>query len=58
MTWFRYECGFASHPAGRAAGLKGRALWTEGLDHSTVHLTDGRIEFPDTGTAILPTSCR
>ncbi len=44
MTWFRYECGFASHPAGRAAGLKGRALWTEGLDHSTVHLTDGRID--------------
>ena len=44
MTWFRYECGFASHPAGRAAGLKGRALWTEGLDHSTIHLTDGRID--------------
>ncbi len=44
MTWWRHEVGFSSNPAGRAAGLKGRALWTEGIDHSTDHLTDGRID--------------
>lgn len=44
MTWWRRECGFSSTPAGRAAGLKGRALWAEGIDHCTQNLTDGRID--------------
>ncbi len=44
MTWFRHDCTFSSHPASRAAGLKGRALWMAGTEHCTEHLTDGRID--------------
>lgn len=44
MTWFRLDADFTTHPAARAAGLKGRALWIEAACHATRHLTDGRID--------------
>ena len=44
MSWFRFDSTFSTHPAARAAGLKGRALWIEAAQWSTQHLTDGRID--------------